>query len=118
MADVESWQTKVLRKNTEKLELALVPELRFVVNEMNNTSLLSDDELGKINLLVGDAQKAIEIVSIVKRLVKLYSNNFEKFVDILKKKPQIFETIITLLSSEYSSSISGQEEKVAGKILL
>ncbi len=35
MADIESWETQVLRDHTEMLEIALVPELLFVANEMN-----------------------------------------------------------------------------------
>ncbi len=116
MANMESWETKVLRDHTETLEIALVPELRFVANEMNRAYLLSDDELENINQL-SDVQKAGKIVSTVKRMVKLNSINFEKFVNILKNKPQIFETIITTLSrarSECSSSNSNQEKEVTG----
>ena len=120
MADMESWETQVLRDHTEKLEIALVPELLFVANEMNKAYLLSDTELGEIkavpSLLTSD-QRASKIVSTVKSIVKLNSSNFKKFVDILKKKPQIFETIISKLSrarSECSSSNSIQEEKVTG----
>ncbi len=115
MADMESWETKVLRDHTEMLEIALVPELRFVANEMNKAYLLSDDELENINnIMLSDVQKAGKIVSTVKRIVKLNSNNFTTFDDILKKKPQIFETIINALSRARSecSSIPNQEEKV------
>ncbi len=122
MADMESWETQVLRDHTEKLEIALVPELLFVANEMNKAYLLSDTELGEIkavpSLLTSD-QRASKIVSTVKSIVKLNSSNFEKFVDILKKKPKIFETIISKLSrarSECSSSNFNQEEKVTGII--
>ena len=38
----------MLRENTEKLELALIPELQFVANEMNKAHLLSDPELEEI----------------------------------------------------------------------
>ena len=100
MAEEESWETKVLRENTEMLELALVSEWRFVANEMNNAYLLSDDELDNINLLTSDAQKARKIVSTIKRLVKLNFSNFEKFLDILKKRPQIFETTINITLSK------------------
>ena len=122
MSNMDSWETKVLRDSTETLEIALVSELLFVANEMNKAYLLSDTELEEIktvpSLLTSD-QKAGKIVSTVKRMVKLSSSNFEKFVDILKKKPQIFETIISKLSrarSECSSSNSIQEEKVTGII--
>ncbi len=87
---------------------------------MNKAYLLSDTELEEIktvpSLLTSD-QRASKIVSIVKSIVKLNSSNFEKFVDILKKRPQIFETIINMLSgarSECSSSNSIEEEKVIG----
>ena len=120
MADIESWETKVLRDHTEMLEMALVPELLFVAHELNKAYLLSDTELEEIkavpSLLTSD-QKAGKIVSTVKRMVKLNSSNFEKFVDVLKKKPQIFETVINTLStarSECSSSMSCQKEKVTG----
>ncbi len=122
MSNMDSWETKVLRDSTETLEIALVSELLFVANEMNKAYLLSDTELEEIKAvpsLLTSAQKAGKIVSIVKRMVKLSSSNFEKFVDILKKKPQIFETIISKLSrarSECSSSNSIQEEKVTGII--
>ncbi len=109
MSNMESWETKVLRDRTEMLEIALVPELLFVANEMNKAYLLSDTELEEIQevpSLLTSAQKAGKIVSTVKSMVKINSSNFEKFADILKKKPQIFETIINILSSprsEYSS---------------
>ena len=110
----------MLRDYAEMLEIALVPELLFIANEMNKAYLLSDTELEEIktvpSLLTSD-QKAGKIVSTVKRMVKLNSSNFEKFVDVLKKKPQIFETVINTLStarSECSSSMSCQEEKVTG----
>ncbi len=112
MADIESWETKVLRDHTEMLEIALVPELLFVANELNKAYLLSDTELEEIKAvpsLLTIAQKAGKIVSALKGRVKLNSNNFEKFVHILKKKPQIFETIIKMLSIS---------DKVAGKITI
>ncbi len=102
----------MLRDHTEMLEIALVPELRFVANEMNRAYLLSDDDLEEIKAvpsLLTIAQKAGKIVSALKGRVKLNSNNFEKFVHILKKKPQIFETIIKMLSIS---------DKVAGKIII
>ncbi len=120
MADMESWETKVLRDHTEKLEIALVPDLLFVANEMNKAYLLSDTELEEINevpSLLTSAHKAGKIVSALKGRVKLSSSNFEKFVDILEKKPQFFEAIITMLSrarSECSSSNSSQEKQVTG----
>ncbi len=115
----------MLRDHTEMLELALVPELLFVANEMNKAYLLSDTELEEIkavpSLLTSD-QKAGKIVSTVKRMVKLNSSNFEKFVDILKKKPQTFKTIINMLSrdgsprkSECSASLSDKEAEVKGE---
>ena len=114
-SDMESWETQVLRDHTEKLETALVPELLFVVHEMNKAYLLSDTELEEIktvpSLLTSD-QKAGKIVSTVKRMVKLNSSNFEKFVDILKKKPQIFETILSYLSRATGLS---QDSAVEGK---
>ena len=88
----------MLRDHTEKLETALVPELLFVANEMNKAYLLSDTELEEIKavpILLTSDQKAGKIVSTVKRMVKLNSSNFKKFVDILKNKPQIFETILS-----------------------
>ncbi len=48
MSNMESWETKVLRDHTEMLEIALVPELLFVANEMNKAYLLSDTELEEI----------------------------------------------------------------------
>ncbi len=125
MADIESWETQVLRDHTDMLEMALVPELLFVANEMNKAFLLSDTELEEIkavpSLLTSD-QKAGKIVSTVKRMVKLNSSNFEKFVDILRKKPQTFKTIINMLSrdgsppkSEGSASLSDKEEEVTGE---
>ena len=117
MADMESWQTQVLRNHTEMLEMALVPELLFVAHEMNKAYLLSDTELGEIKAvpsLLTSAQKAGKIVSTVKRMGKLNSSNFEKFVDILKEKPKTFETIINLLSKSDLPSISTQEEKIPG----
>ncbi len=114
MADMKSLQTKVLRDHTEMLEIALVPELLFVAHEMNKAYLLSDTELEEIKAvpsLLTSAQKAGKIVSTVKRMVKLNSSNFEKFFDILKKKPQIFETIINTLSR---SSMSYREDEVTG----
>ncbi len=119
-SDMESWETQVLRDHTEKLETALVPELLFVVHEMNKAYLLSDTELEEIktvpSLLTSD-QKAGKIVSTVKRMVKLSSSNFEKFVDILKKKPQIFETILSYLSRVGDDSPTGlsQDSAVEGK---
>ncbi len=104
----------MLRENAEKLEMALVPELMFVANEMNKAYLLSDTELGVIKAFPNDFQKAGQIVSTVKRLVMLNSSNFEKFVDILKKKPQIFETILNLLSRDGSPS---QENGVGGEYI-
>ena len=100
MADIESWETQVLRNHTEMLEMALVPELLFVAHEMNKAYLLSDTELDEIKVvpsLLNDNQKAGKMVSALKRMVKLNSSNFDKFVDILKKKSQTFETIINLL---------------------
>ncbi len=120
MADMESWETQVLRDRTEMLEIALVPELLFVANEMNKAYLLSDTELEEIKAvpsLLTSAQKAGKIVSTVKSTVKLNSSNFKKFVDILKKKPQIFETIINFLSrdsSPKSPSGSSQDSAVEG----
>ena len=117
MSDMESWETKVLKDNTEMLETALVPELQFVANELNKAYLLSDPELEEIKAvpsLLTSAQKAGKIVSALKRKVKLKSSNFEKFIDILKKKPQFFETIINMLLRDKSgySSMSSQEEIV------
>ncbi len=119
MADIESWETKVLGDYTEMLEIALVPELLFVANEMNKAYLLSDTELEEIKAVPSLLTSVRKIVSTVKRMVKLNSSNFEKFVDVLKKKPQIFETVINTLStarSECSSSTSCQKEKVTGKL--
>ena len=110
MADMESWETQVLRNHTEKLEMALVPELLFVAHEMNKAYLLSDTELDEIITvpsLLTSSQKAGKIVSTVKRMVKLNSSNFENFVDILKEKPHTFETIINLLSNHESPSVAG-----------
>ncbi len=104
----------MLREYTEKLEMALVPELMFVANEMNKAYLLSDTELEDIKALPSLSKPQCKIVSTVRRLVMLNSSNFEKFVDILKKKPQIFETILNLLSRDGSSSLSSQEEEVEG----
>ncbi len=122
---MESWEIQVLRDHTEMLEIALVPELLFVANEMNKAYLLSDTELEKIKAvpsLLTDIQKAGKIVSTVKRMVKVNSTNFKKFVDILKFKSQIFETIIDMLSRakfECSSLMSGQKlEKVTPGIII
>ncbi len=108
----------MLRDHTEKLEAALVPELLFVVHEMNKAYLLSDTELEEIktvpSLLTTD-QKAGKIVSTVKRMVKLNSSNFEKFVDILKKKHQTFETILSYLSRDDSPTGLSQDSAVEGK---
>ncbi len=117
---MDSWETKILRDHTEMLEIALDLELLFVADEMNKAYLLSDTELEEIKTVatvLTKSQKAGKIVSTVKSIVKLNSSNFEKFVEILKKKPQIFETIISKLStarSECYSSMSSQEEKVTG----
>ena len=107
---MESWETQVLRNHTAKLEIALVPELLFVAHEMNKAYLLSDNELDEIIAipsLLTSSQKAGKIVSTVKRMVKLNSSNFDKFVDILKEKSQTFETIINLLSNHESPSVAG-----------
>ncbi len=115
MAD---WEVQVLRDHTEMLEVALVPELFFVAHEMNKAYLLSDTELEEIkavpSLLTCD-QKAGKIVSTVKRMVQLSSSNFEKFVDILEKKPQIFETILSYLSRDGSPPRPSQDSAVEGK---
>ncbi len=109
----------MLRDHTEMLEIALVPELLFVAHEMNKAYLLSDTELEEIIAvpsLLTSAQKAGKVVSTVKRMVKVNSTNFKKFVDILKLKSQIFETIIDMLSRaklECSLLVSSQKlEKV------
>ncbi len=48
-------------------------------------------------------------------LVKVNSSNFDKFVAILKKKPQTFNTILNLLSRDGSPPSPGQEEEVEGE---
>ncbi len=115
----------MLRDRTEMLEIGLVPELLFVAHEMNKAYLLSDTELEEIIAvppLLTSAQKAGKIVSTIKGMVKVNSTNFKKFVDILKLKSQIFETIIDMLSIakfECSSLMSGQKlEKVTSGIII
>ncbi len=119
MADMEeSWETQALREHTVKLELALVSDILFVANELNKAYILSDTELEEIKAvpsLLNDSQKAGKILSTVKRLVKINSSNFEKFVAILKKKPQTFRTILNLLSRDGSPSCPGQEQEVKGE---
>ncbi len=122
MADMEeSWETQALRNHTEKLEQALVSDFLFVANKLNKAYILSDAELEEIKAVPGqlnDSQKAGRIVSHVKRIVKLNSDNFEKFVDILKKKPQAFSTILNLLSRDSSPPNPDQElvqEEVEGE---
>ena len=107
---MESWETQVLRNHTEKLEMALVPELLFVAHEMNKAYLLSDTELDEIKTipsLLSNIQKAGKVVASLKRMVKLNSRNFDKFIDILKKKPQFFYIIINHLIT--SETISDQK---------
>ncbi len=119
MADMEeSLETQALREHTGKLEKALVSDFLFVANELNKAYILSDTELEEIKAvpsLLNDSQKAGKILSTVKRLVRVNSSNFEKFVDILKKKPQTFSTILNLLSRDGSPPSPGQEEKVEGE---
>ncbi len=110
----ESWETQALREHTVTLEQALLSDTKFVATALNIAALLSDDELYKINAVssrLDDSQKAVTIVFTVKRMVKLNSENFEKFVDILKKKPQTFKTIIKLLSRPSSPD----QEEVDGE---
>ncbi len=71
MADIESWETKVLRDHTEMLEMALVPELLFVAHELNKAYLLSDTELEEIKAVPSLLTSVRKIVSTVKRMVTL-----------------------------------------------
>ena len=114
----ESWETQALREHTGKLELALILDILFVANELNKAYILSDTELEEIKAVpssLHNSQKAGKILSTVKIMVKLNSSNFDKFVDILKKKPQTFNTILNLLSRDGSPPSPGQEEKVEGE---
>ncbi len=113
MAGIEPWECQVLRDQAEKLELALTPELLFVAQEMNKDYLLSDSELSEIQTLgvITDAQRVVKIVSALKRMVNLNTANFEKFVTILKKKPEFFESIISCLSKPV---VSPQGERSTG----
>ncbi len=94
----ESWETKVLRDETERIERAIIPELRFVAQELNKAYLLSDDELCEIKAAPTDVQRASMIVDSLKRAVKINSKNYEKFVNILEQKPQFFESILHLIT--------------------
>ena len=100
-----------MRNHTGKLEKALVSDLRFVANELNAAYILTNDELEEIKAVpswLSDSDKAGKILSTVKRMVKLNSKNFEKFVNILKMRPKIFETILDLLSSPDQDEVDGE----------
>ncbi len=108
---MDSWETQALRNHTGKLEKALVSDLRFVANELNAAYILTNDELEEIKAVpswLSDSDKAGKILSTVKRMVKLNSKNFEKFVNILKMRPKIFETILDLLSSPDQDEVDGE----------
>ncbi len=99
----ESCETEVLRSQTRNIEIALIPDLHFLACEMNASFLLSDAELSQVKAVpsfLTEDQKASKVVDSLKRMVKLNWKNFKKFVDILRKKPQLFESVIELLMVE------------------
>ncbi len=98
MADSE--ETKRLRAETQQLQLALIQDLDYMAVEMNVASLLSDSDLievQNVKTLLTAEKKAIILVSSLKIKVKLNSDNYYKFLEILRKKEDDFKGIISRL---------------------
>ncbi len=98
MADSE--ETKRLRAETQQLQLALIQDLDYVAGAMNVAFLLSDSDLRvvqKVETLLTDDNKATKLVSSLKTKVELNSDNYYKFLEILRKKEDDFKDIISRL---------------------
>ncbi len=96
MADSE--ETKRLRAETQQLQLALIQDLDYMAVEMNVASLLSDSDLREVQnvtTVLTAEKKATILVSSLKIKVKLNSDNYYKFLEILRKKD--FKDIISRL---------------------
>ncbi len=98
MADSE--ETKRLRAETQQLQLALIQDLNYMAVEMNVASLLSDSDLREVQnvkTLLTAEDKATKLVSSLKIKVILNSENYYKFLEILRKKEDDFKDIISRL---------------------
>ena len=98
MADSE--ETKRLRAETQQLQLALIQDLDYMAVEMNVASLLSDSDLREVQnvkTLLTAEDKATKLVSSLKIKVILNSENYYKFLEILRKKEDDFKDIISRL---------------------
>ncbi len=96
----ESKETKRLRENARKLELAIILQLNYVAGAMNVAFLLSDSDLlevQNVKTLLSDENKATKLVSSLKLKVKLNPDNYYKFLKILGEKEDDFKDIILKL---------------------
>lgn len=97
-----------LKKHRIVLEKAILFDMTNLAHEMNAASLLPDDiheDIINPRVMLTEAQKATKVVSALKNKVVLNPHNLDKFVRILKKKPEHYEDIIDCLSPSQGQGI-------------
>lgn len=83
------------------MEKTLTLDMTYLAHEMFSIGLLPDDihkDVINPRCMLSEAQKATSMVSALDTKVAINPHNLDKFVGILKTRPELFDDVISYLS--------------------
>lgn len=90
---------------TSKLTSALKAHLIALSGDLLSGGFISQENYERLNMESWEpGRRASELVSIVRTRIDLNQQNFQKFIDILLKKPSLHRDILTILDDTYKSN--------------
>ena len=90
---------QLLKNNWKKLHLAVTFDTIWLAGEMNRIGLLSDyDHLDVTTAksLLNETDKAVTLITSLKKKVALDSKHLNTFVDILKTKTRMYSDVLVI----------------------